>query len=126
MADQPPPAAISSVYPAPPPFYKSFTAENLAAQKTYLETINQPASGPLPTPASGLDLLSLPPELRNLFPPAPPPDGKYRSFGVEYDVSAANSSCLVNNLSLTKRTLRSPPQHLQNPKPVPHQRVYKP
>jgi len=88
MAEQPPPAAISSAFPAPPPFYKSFTTPNLESQKTYLDTTNQPTSGPLPTPASGLDLLSLPPELRNLFPPAPPPEGKYRSFGIEHDVSA--------------------------------------
>lgn len=89
MADQPPPAAISSAFPAPPPFYKSFTAQNLESQKTYLETTNQPTSGPPPTPTSGPNLFSLPPELRNLFPPAPPPEGKYKSFGIEHDVSAA-------------------------------------
>lgn len=103
MANQPPQAAISSPFPAPPPFYKSFTSQNLEAQETYLEDTNQPTSGPLPTRASGLDLFSLPPELRNLFPPAPPPDGKYRSFGVEHDVSiphqrAPSQDRIINTL----------------------------
>ncbi len=103
MADQPAAAAISSAFPAPPPFYKSFTAQNLEAQAKYLETTNEPTSGPLPTPASGLDLLTLPPELRNLFPPAPPPDGKYRSFGIEHDVGAAIAMSTTGAVPLTYR-----------------------
>ena len=87
MADQAQPAAISAAFPAPPPFYKSFTPQNLERQKEYLESLNLSSPKPLSTESSAPDLLSLPPELRNLFPPPQPPDGKYRSFGVEHDVS---------------------------------------
>ncbi|KAL8803679.1 MAG: hypothetical protein Q9223_006089 [Gallowayella weberi] len=71
MADPPPPsAAISAAFPAPPPFYKTFTASNLARLSSLQE------SNP------SLTLLDLPPELRNLLPPLPPPSNQqYRTFG---------------------------------------------
>ncbi|KAI4238810.1 MAG: hypothetical protein L6R40_005665 [Gallowayella cf. fulva] len=71
MADPPPSsAAVSAAFPAPPPFYKSFTQSNLAQLSSLQE------SNP------SLTVLDLPPELRNLLPPPPPPsDQHYRTFG---------------------------------------------
>ncbi|KAI4190383.1 MAG: hypothetical protein L6R41_000835 [Letrouitia leprolyta] len=72
MADAPPPpaAAISAAFPAPPPFYKSFTSANLA----HLSSLQQ--SSP------SLTIDDLPPELENLLPPPPPPPNThYRTFG---------------------------------------------
>ena len=95
MADQAQPAAISAPFPPPPPFYKSFTPQNLERQKEYLESLNLSSPKTLPTEASAPDILSLPPELRNLFPPPQPPEGKYRSFGVEHDVCICFPSCCL-------------------------------
>lgn len=65
MADPPPAsAAISAAFPAPPPFYKSFTPSNLA-RLSELDTSND-----------------LPSDLLNLLPPPPPsPNQEYRTFG---------------------------------------------
>ncbi len=78
MADPPPAsAAISAAFPAPPPFYKSFTPSNLAL----LSEIKQ--SNPAITNSD------LPPDLRNLLPPPPPPPNKeYRTFGETHQNSA--------------------------------------
>ncbi|KAL9021810.1 MAG: hypothetical protein Q9185_001045 [Variospora sp. 1 TL-2023] len=74
MADPPPSsAAISAAFPAPPPFYKSFTPENLAR----LSELQQ--GNP------SLTTEDLPPDLRNLLPPSPPPPGhQYRAFDVTH------------------------------------------
>ncbi|KAL9604633.1 MAG: hypothetical protein Q9219_000353 [cf. Caloplaca sp. 3 TL-2023] len=72
MADPPAPstAAVSAAFPAPPPFYKSFTADNLARLSALQET----------NPSLSAD--DLPLELQNLLPPRPPaPNQQYRSFG---------------------------------------------
>ena len=89
MADQPQPGTISAAFPAPPPFYKSFTPQNLDSLQTHLESSGQSTSpATQPTTAPIPDILSLPPELRNLIPPPPPVEGKYRSFGTVHEVSS--------------------------------------
>jgi mediator of RNA polymerase II transcription subunit 7 len=55
--------------PAPPPFWKQFTPENIAQVKELQEN-----GEPVPT------------TLEVLLPPPPPTDGKYRSFGDIFDV----------------------------------------
>ncbi len=88
----PNPSAISAAFPAPPPFYKSFTPQNLDRLHELIELSNPEDSDP-PQHDGGLshkpaaNLLSLPPELRCLIPPPPPPEGRYRSFGDIHDVS---------------------------------------
>ncbi|KAL8874388.1 MAG: hypothetical protein Q9174_000287 [Haloplaca sp. 1 TL-2023] len=63
-------AAISAAFPAPPPFYKFFTQDNLSR----LSDLRQ--ANP------SLTALDLPPELHPLLPPAPPsPKHQYRTFG---------------------------------------------
>ncbi|KAL8970767.1 MAG: hypothetical protein Q9183_001363, partial [Haloplaca sp. 2 TL-2023] len=71
MADPPvTAAAISAAFPAPPPFYKSFTQDNLS-HLSRLREVNP-----------SITALDLPPELRTLLPPPPPsPKHQYRSFG---------------------------------------------
>ena len=85
MAEQPQPATISAAFPAPPPFYKSFTPQNLERLQAHLKSTGQPTQPPT---ASTPDVLSLPAELRNLIPPPPPAEGKYRSFGTLHQVSS--------------------------------------
>lgn len=70
---------LSAAFPTPPPFYKSFTKENLAQLKQR-QRIREDSEN------DGLDVLALPHELRQLIPPKPPTDGRYRSFGIQHDV----------------------------------------
>ncbi|KAG7007618.1 mediator of RNA polymerase II transcription subunit 7 [Physcia stellaris] len=83
MADQQQSVTISSAFPAPPPFYKHFTTENLARLET-IKSSKQPAGeeisldAPVKSPPP-VDITSLPSELRYLIPPSPP-TGEYRSF----------------------------------------------
>ncbi len=118
MADQPQSGAASSAFPAPPPFWKSFTSENLERQKELLDSNDQSSSTPSSPPQSKLDLLSLPPELRNLFPPPPPPDGKYRSFGIEHDVRIYVPTCYVPK-DLAHAVMSSGLFHVSHRKPKP-------
>lgn len=83
MADQQQPVTISSAFPAPPPFYKHFTTENLARLET-IKSTKQSAGEETSLDDSvkfspPVDIISLPPELRYLIP-ASPPAGEYRSF----------------------------------------------
>ncbi|KAK8063245.1 Mediator of RNA polymerase II transcription subunit 7 [Apiospora saccharicola] len=85
---------ITSTWPHPPPFYKDFTADNLARladlKRERAETSNPPSnSTPKPDSKDGDDLLSqrltgLPPNLSNLQPPLPPDEGAWRIFGDPY------------------------------------------
>ncbi|PBP18049.1 hypothetical protein BUE80_DR011068 [Diplocarpon rosae] len=76
------PSSLATAFPHPPPFWKSFTPENLsrisslrAAEAASFST-DHDAPQTLPQ-----RLLGLPSELRNLQPPEPPADGHYRCFG---------------------------------------------
>ncbi|KAI9755864.1 MAG: Mediator of RNA polymerase II transcription subunit 7 [Lichina confinis] len=104
---------LSAAFPAPPPFYKSFTADNLARLKQLQHSGTQQQqqqqqqqqrqgdgendAGPsIEHKYDGVGDESssekspatedLPPELQYLIPPAPPTVGTYRSFGDSYSV----------------------------------------
>jgi hypothetical protein len=86
MDEQQSAPALSTAFPAPPPYWQSFTPANLeriaelrAAQKPSAKNYN--AATELP-----LRLLDLPPELRWLQPPVQPPEGTYKCFGDSFDV----------------------------------------
>lgn len=82
MAEQQQLNVVSAAYPAPPPFYKHFTPENLRRlEELRTEPEHIGGEGSSPTPVS-----QLPPELRYLVPPRPPTEGTYRSFGDSYNV----------------------------------------
>lgn len=85
-------APLSTVYPQPPPFYKNFSKQNVSELRRLRKEAGIPPSGPTPQGQTNgddsngeqkkdIDILSLPPELRYLIPPAPPADGNYTSFG---------------------------------------------
>lgn len=86
MDEQQPAPALAAAFPAPPPYWQSFTPTNLeriaelrAAQEPSAKHYN--AATELP-----LRILDLPPELRWLQPPVQPPEGTYRCFGDSFDV----------------------------------------
>lgn len=115
----PNPTALTAAFPAPPPFYKSFTPQNLDRLHD-LEPSNPEDSNPQPptkesSQKPALDLTSLPPELRCLIPPPPPPEGKYRSFGELHDVSPSNPPSPHHTVLLTP----TPPLQLHPPTTTP-------
>ncbi|KAK7995597.1 hypothetical protein PG990_014370 [Apiospora arundinis] len=89
---------VTSTWPRPPPFYKDFTATNLARladlKREHAETTNPPSSSASDNNATKKeddddDILSqrltgLPSNLRNLQPPLPPDEGAWRVFGDPY------------------------------------------
>ncbi|KAF2837414.1 MED7-domain-containing protein [Patellaria atrata CBS 101060] len=91
MAEEGQGQVLSTAFPAPPPFYKHFTAENLKRVKEAKSTAKPNKSegsennGNDESSTSGI--LSLPPELRYMIPPEPPANGKYTLFGRPYDIN---------------------------------------
>ncbi|KAG8532844.1 uncharacterized protein KY384_002722 [Bacidia gigantensis] len=85
MAEDGQQVGVSSAFPAPPPFYKSFTAENISQLQDHLESTGAaPLTAFDPTdPEKNIipDNSSVPSELQNLIPPSIPANGAYRSFG---------------------------------------------
>jgi len=84
------PNVLAAAFPSPPPFYEHFTPENLERISTLRATQQASSSNtPQQTPESKLPirLLDLPPELRFLQPPEPPAEGRYRSFGDNYNLN---------------------------------------
>lgn len=84
---------MAAIWPAPPPFYKHFTRENVAqirqlrkeAGLQYTTSDKNTSNTSNPT----LDKATLPPSLLYLLPPPPPPhDTKYTIFGSTIDLSA--------------------------------------
>ncbi|KAK5113336.1 hypothetical protein LTR62_003435 [Meristemomyces frigidus] len=97
MADQNPQhqaERMKAPFPAPPPFYKHFTKQNLSELRKIRKEAGLPTDHALTptqdTQAStlALDLLALPTELRYLIPPSPPASRTHRSFGQARPLSA--------------------------------------
>lgn len=91
MAQEPPKQGIpeeevpdATYYPGPPPFWKSFTAENfdrLEQLKKDAGVSTEKDFGNAAPSLSAVQLLDLPAELRYLAPPSPPADdNEYRVF----------------------------------------------
>lgn len=89
---QQPERTTSSAYPAPPPFYKHFTSDNVTALKTLRENASQSPSDLLSTslitPPS-TTTSHIPHDLSYLIPPKPPTTGSYQSFGDRWNVCTA-------------------------------------
>ena len=128
MAEQPQSGAVSAAFPAPPPFYKHFTPENLARlQEIQSSAASQegPTTEDTTNAVSSLDLAALPLELRYLIPPLPP-TGQYRSLNTVEDVWAfilwrytARSGLLLTGHSSSANPLDPRPSTPQNPNPHP-------
>jgi mediator of RNA polymerase II transcription subunit 7 len=91
MADQDPQAGdvepqLLSYFPSPPPFYKNFTAENVARLKSYKQEkgIEDEEDG-MPTHMTAEQQQELPVELRFMVPPKPP--GEEEEFRVFNEVT---------------------------------------
>lgn len=112
-------------FPAPPPFWKHFTSENLSRLKALKESNTKAEDSPL--------------ELTYLEPPTPPSES-YTIFGEEQSVRALHStplSSLADHILLalngTARplhprnppTLPLPPHHREPPRrlPPPHRQI---
>lgn len=92
---------LSAAFPGPPPFYKHFTAKNVARLKAAENQAEQSVSSlngnveeepqqshEAQSAVEGFsNLQDLPHELLYLIPPEPPSNGVYRSFGETFDVS---------------------------------------
>lgn len=77
---------VAPPFPTPPPFYTHFTKQNISQ----LQQLRKEASEH--EPKAALDLLSLPPEIRYLVPPAPPAEDHYRTFGAAINLHAPDAS----------------------------------
>ncbi|KAL9635712.1 MAG: hypothetical protein Q9164_003292 [Protoblastenia rupestris] len=91
MTEETQTAAISSAFPAPPPFSRSFTSWNLERLQEHLESSHEKPSDTFqptnPVSHSIPDVTTIPVELRNLVPPLPPPNGIYHTFGTVHNIS---------------------------------------
>lgn len=113
QAQQP---TVAAPFPAPPPFYQYFTPDNLAQLRKIRKeaaSSHEPTSGA--SQSEGLDILSVPLELRYLIPPPPPsPSSTYRTFNSHINPAAPDASLAdagIDQLySLT-------PDLLENPQP---------
>ena len=105
MTDQQPTVAISAAFPAPPPFYKHFTNENLARLEKLRASNDSSIVGISPdVPAKApppLDITSLPTEIRYLIPPSPP-KGEYRSFNTTHGAQPPHSQIFYDAQQLFK------------------------
>lgn len=123
-------SAISSAFPAPPPFYKSFTPANialLAARDSSSLTAEDPFSSTVEREGeeaeAGEAAAVVVGELAHLIPPLPPQDGKYRSFGVLHDVYLSSSplspplaaACKISN-PLRSSPINRKAQPQENPR----------
>lgn len=88
MAEQQ--TTLSAPFPAPPPSYKHFTKQNISRIRQLSKEAGATQSNG--NAVAGLDILSLPPELRYLVPPSLPSEGKYRTFGVDIDLHAPDAT----------------------------------
>jgi len=114
MADQGQPRVLAAAFPTPPPYYKSFTKENVQRLRKL-----QKEGGVSPDdPLDAVDRQSLPQELRNLVPPEPPADGRFKSFGVQYDLNEPTQSLSAAGI---QQLYPDPPKDTEiQPDPTPH------
>ena len=98
MAEEGQQNAITSAFPAPPAFYKSFATDNLSHLQSHLEsTTSNPLSIFDPTnPTHGTlpDASTLPTHLQNLVPPLIPAGGTYSTFNTVHNVAPTPESDL--------------------------------
>lgn len=78
-------------WPAPPPFYQQFTQKNIDRLKELKASALGDAAKDKPLfDSASLRSIQVPDELRQLVPPAPPAEGKYRVFAELQDTSGVN------------------------------------
>lgn len=116
---------IKALYPAPPPFYKNFTKQNVTELKRLRKEAGIPPAGPYVHPQAtsdqptntqqkDLDLLSLPPELRYLIPPLPPATGTTTAFGAPVSLHPTDPTLADHGIT---QLYPSHPSIAKNPQP---------
>ncbi|CAG8953655.1 hypothetical protein HYFRA_00010114 [Hymenoscyphus fraxineus] len=86
--EEQPEARLAASFPAPPPFWQSFTEENTTLISSLRASQSvEPAKEFDPSTTLPPRILDLPAELRYLQPPEPPAEGVYRCFGDAYDLN---------------------------------------
>ncbi|KAI9826607.1 MAG: Mediator of RNA polymerase II transcription subunit 7 [Thelocarpon impressellum] len=98
-------AATLSAFPAPPPFYKHFSPDNLERLKELQEVESTSAGAPA----------DIPPELRFLVPPVPPETGNYRCFNDIYHIEDTLPSLSASQIEQLYPS--TPPPSSNNPAP---------
>ncbi|KAI9659626.1 MAG: Mediator of RNA polymerase II transcription subunit 7 [Alyxoria varia] len=125
--EQAPQNAIAAAFPAPPPFWQNFTSENIERFEKIRDETPEPQRRDSeesrqdgddarmgeddPATRDGADdkekerrdlerlrLLDLPVELRYLIPPRIPEDGRYRSFGEDFDLNHPQTILTTRNI----------------------------
>ena len=83
---------MKAPFPAPPPFYKHFTSDNLAQLRRLRKEAGVPTNRKVESSDDAqaeVDILSLPTELRYLIPPPPPSSTQpFHAFGFERSLAA--------------------------------------
>ncbi|KAB8346384.1 hypothetical protein FH972_023426 [Carpinus fangiana] len=111
MADDQQENVLSAAFPAPPPFFKHFTPDNVKR----VEAARAAASQNGDTSPSSIDAAirkdsDLPSELHFLLPPEPPQSDEYRSFGETFNVPPPPPPPLSKaDRRLTSATAHKPP-----------------
>lgn len=112
---------LVAMHPAPPPFYKNFTKQNVNELRTLrkeagVSTISQSNRQTNGGQAQkhDIDILSLPPELRYLIPPRPPADGTYTTFGQSQSLNPSDPTLASRDIAQLYPTH---PSILSNPQP---------
>jgi len=114
MADQGQPRVLTAAFPTPPPYYKSFTKENVQRLRKFQKDAGVTSENFV----DGPDRQSLPQELRNLVPPEPPADGRFKSFGVQHDLNEPTQSLSAAGI---QQLYPDPPKDAETqPDPTPH------
>jgi len=114
MADQGQPRVLTAAFPTPPPYYKSFTKENVQR----LRKLQKEAGTTSEDSNHAINRQSLPHELRNLVPPDPPADGRFKSFGVQHDLNEPTQSLSAAGI---QQLYPDPPKDTEiQPDPTPH------
>lgn len=109
MADNPA-RTLSAAFPTPPPFYKDFTKDNVSQ----VRKLQKASTGE----DDQIDNSGLAAHLRNLIPPEPPADGRYKSFGIQHDLNQPDQSLSAAGI---QQLYPSPPAgNDSQPNPTPH------
>ena len=99
MADQSAPRHINAPFPAPPPFWKHFTEENISKLEESVKAqiaSNEKSQEPKVDKLKAVQLreLDIPQGLSYLVPPTPPGDESYKIFSSVQTVCPNIAFCL--------------------------------
>lgn len=89
---------LAAAYPAPPFFYRQFTAQHVARLKEFQCEFATSEDSALEQEPK----LDIPADLQCLIPPEPPTDGKFRCFGGALEVCSPTTRMPITRLTLSR------------------------